>query len=101
MFMLLTYLCYNLYSIPKTPVFDPSPWVPFNPIAALKFKNPEPTALKDAFDLYIDGVRFIPDNASMLKVTKKNTQNQSFEWYNYYCDLIEPQSLTINVLLQN
>lgn len=28
--------------------------------------NPVPTGLSDAFDFYIDSVRFIPDNSSMI-----------------------------------
>ena len=30
--------------------------------------NPMPTGLSEPFDFYIDSVRFIPDNSSMIKV---------------------------------
>ncbi|XP_052800410.1 uncharacterized protein LOC128231514 isoform X2 [Mya arenaria] len=43
------------------------PWVPFKKEAAKG--DPKPTGLKDPFDLYIDSVRYIPDNASVIKVT--------------------------------
>jgi len=43
------------------------PWVPYRKEAAKK--DPKPTGLKEPFDLYIDSVRFIPDNASVIKVS--------------------------------
>lgn len=51
----------------KTPdeIFDP--WVEHNPFASRK--DPEPTGLNSYLDLYIDAVFFIPDNASILKVS--------------------------------
>ncbi|XP_052270374.1 uncharacterized protein LOC127871467 isoform X3 [Dreissena polymorpha] len=49
------------------PVSTAEPWVPYRKEAAKG--NPKPTGLKDAIDLYIDSVRFIPDNASIIKVT--------------------------------
>lgn len=57
----------------KTPVRTPQPqeseepWVESNSTAMNS--NPVPTGLSDAFDFYIDSVRFIPDNSSMIKVT--------------------------------
>ena len=33
-------------------------------------QNPNPTGLKDPIDLYIDSVRFIPDNATLIKVSE-------------------------------
>lgn len=48
-------------SLPDEPV-----WVPFDPRASSDLPNaPAP---KDGFDLYIDGVRFLPDNATIVKV---------------------------------
>ncbi|PVD32717.1 hypothetical protein C0Q70_08162 [Pomacea canaliculata] len=44
---------------------DPDPWVAFS----TKTKNPSPTTSRDPFDFYVDSVRYIPDNASIIKVT--------------------------------
>lgn len=43
---------------------DPDPWVAFS----TKTKNPSPTTSRDPFDFYVDSVRYIPDNASIIKV---------------------------------
>ncbi|XP_056008915.1 uncharacterized protein LOC125662842 isoform X2 [Ostrea edulis] len=43
------------------------PWV--EPDSTAMASNPMPTGLSEAFDFYIDSVRFIPDNSSMIKVT--------------------------------
>ncbi|XP_060065450.1 uncharacterized protein LOC132545744 isoform X1 [Ylistrum balloti] len=51
----------------KTPDELLDPWVEYNPFASRK--DPEPTGLNSRFDLYIDAVHFIPDNASIIKVT--------------------------------
>ncbi|XP_072326028.1 uncharacterized protein [Scyliorhinus torazame] len=40
-------------------------WVAHNPVVAL----PHPTMLNEPFDLYIDAIRYIPDNATITKVT--------------------------------
>ncbi|XP_013392664.1 uncharacterized protein LOC106160570 [Lingula anatina] len=50
---------------PTPPGFQP--WVPFNPHAAEI--DPAPTGLNEPFTLFIDGVNFIPDNATIIKVT--------------------------------
>ncbi|KAK7088191.1 uncharacterized protein [Littorina saxatilis] len=50
-----------------TPKADPNAYVPHNPKAASK--NPAPVSSREPFDVYVDGVRYIPDNASILKVT--------------------------------
>lgn len=42
------------------------PWV--EPDSTAMASNPMPTGLSEAFDFYIDSVRFIPDNSSMIKV---------------------------------
>ncbi|CAC5371615.1 unnamed protein product [Mytilus coruscus] len=47
---------------------DDSPWVEYKPDVAYE-RNETPTAKNQAFDLYIDGVRFITDNSSIVKVT--------------------------------
>ncbi|XP_064612744.1 LOW QUALITY PROTEIN: uncharacterized protein LOC135476597 [Liolophura sinensis] len=53
---------------PDTPgPVDPSPWVAHRTKTASW--NPSPTDVTEAFDLYVDSVRFIPDNASVVKVT--------------------------------
>uniref|UniRef100_UPI00398E776E uncharacterized protein isoform X2 n=1 Tax=Pristiophorus japonicus TaxID=55135 RepID=UPI00398E776E len=41
------------------------PWVARNPAVAL----PHPTMVNEPFDLYIDAIRYIPDNATITKVT--------------------------------
>ncbi|XP_062597302.1 uncharacterized protein LOC134258744 isoform X2 [Saccostrea cucullata] len=53
----------------KTPKPQDSeePWV--EPNSTTMASNPMPTGLSEAFDFYIDSVRFIPDNSSMIKVT--------------------------------
>ncbi|XP_069134826.1 uncharacterized protein [Argopecten irradians] len=51
----------------KTPDELLDPWVEHNPFASRK--DPEPTGTNSYFDLYIDAVHFIPDNASIIKVT--------------------------------
>lgn len=51
-------------SAPRAP--EPNPWVAFDPKIA---KNPAPTSCREPFDLYVDSVRYIPDNASIVKVT--------------------------------
>ncbi|KAL4223925.1 hypothetical protein ACF0H5_017387 [Mactra antiquata] len=57
--------------VTPTPVPPPppdiAPWVPHRKDTTKS--DPKPTGLKDAIDLYIDGVRFIPDNATIIKVT--------------------------------
>ncbi|KAK6190965.1 hypothetical protein SNE40_002721 [Patella caerulea] len=53
------------------------PWVEYQPKAAES--NPKPTTTKEAFDLYIDQVRFIPDNASIIKVTGRILQTGNIE----------------------
>ncbi|XP_059511394.1 uncharacterized protein LOC125464605 isoform X3 [Stegostoma tigrinum] len=40
------------------------PWVAHNPAIAL----PHPTMVNEPFDLYIDAIRYIPDNATITKV---------------------------------
>lgn len=59
-------------SLPPTPApavspVSEEPWVPHKKEATKV--NPKPTGLKDPLDLYIDGIQFIPDNATMIKVT--------------------------------
>ncbi|XP_078336716.1 uncharacterized protein LOC111135431 isoform X1 [Crassostrea virginica] len=57
----------------RTPIKTPQPqesdepWVESN--STTMASNPMPTGLSEPFDLYIDSVRFIPDNSSMIKVT--------------------------------
>ncbi|KAK3710497.1 hypothetical protein RRG08_021313 [Elysia crispata] len=46
---------------------DLEPWVPHKPAAAKK--NPKPSTNRDPFVLYIDAARYLPDNASIVKVT--------------------------------
>ena len=46
---------------------DPNPFVPYKPSAGKA--DPKPTTNRDPFMLYIDAVRYIPDNATILKVT--------------------------------
>ncbi|XP_072099740.1 uncharacterized protein [Mobula birostris] len=41
------------------------PWVAHNPSVAL----PDPARVNEPFDLYIDAIRYIPDNATITKVT--------------------------------
>lgn len=41
-------------------------WLPFN--KAIKSKLPTPSRINAPFDLYVDAVRFIPDNATVVKV---------------------------------
>lgn len=43
------------------------PWVPHK--KEMTKGDPKPTGLRDPIDLYIDSVRFIPDNATVVKVT--------------------------------
>lgn len=50
-----------------TPRPDPDTFVAFNPSAASQ--RPAATTTREAFDLYVDSVRFITDNASIIKVT--------------------------------
>lgn len=50
--------------MPQRPSEDP--WVPFRKEATRL--DPKPTGLKEPIDLYIDSVRFIPDNATFIKV---------------------------------
>ncbi|KAL5015854.1 hypothetical protein ScPMuIL_005443 [Solemya velum] len=52
---------------PSPALDDTSPWVEHRPAAAKS--NPKPTSMKEPFDLYVDSVRFIPDSASIIKVT--------------------------------
>lgn len=57
---------------PPTPArqvtpLDLEPWVPHKPAAAKK--NPKPSTNRDAFVLYVDAARYLPDNASIVKVT--------------------------------
>ena len=46
---------------------DLEPWVPHKPAAAKK--NPKPSTNRDPFVLYIDAARYLPDNASIVKVS--------------------------------
>ncbi|GFO41253.1 hypothetical protein PoB_006775800 [Plakobranchus ocellatus] len=46
---------------------DAEPWVPHKPSAAKQ--NPKPSTNRDPFVLYVDAVRYLPDNASIVKVT--------------------------------
>ncbi|RUS81425.1 hypothetical protein EGW08_010809 [Elysia chlorotica] len=50
----------------ETPL-DSEPWVPHKPAAAKK--NPKPSTNRDPFVLYVDAARYLPDNASIVKVT--------------------------------
>ena len=56
----------------RTPIKTPQPqesdepWVESN--STTMASNPMPTGLSEPFDFYIDSVRFIPDNSSMIKV---------------------------------
>ncbi|KAK7475022.1 hypothetical protein BaRGS_00033703 [Batillaria attramentaria] len=52
-------------SAPREPETDP--WVAYDPKAATQ--NPTPTSCREPFDIYMDSVRYIPDNASIIKVT--------------------------------
>ena len=55
-------------SLPRpTPKPDPDAFVPQNSGAASK--NPAPTSSREPFDIYVDAVRYIPDNASIVKVS--------------------------------
>ncbi|ESP04135.1 hypothetical protein LOTGIDRAFT_237550 [Lottia gigantea] len=56
------------------------PWVEHQPLAAAD--NPSPISVKDAFDLYIDQVRYIPDNASIVKVTGRVLQTGDIDKLN-------------------
>eukprot|EP00057_Strongylocentrotus_purpuratus_P034530 XP_795608.3 PREDICTED: uncharacterized protein LOC590930 [Strongylocentrotus purpuratus] len=50
-------------------VEDEPVWVPFDPRASSDLPNaPAPM---EGFDLYVDGVRFLPDNATIVKITVK------------------------------
>ena len=49
---------------------DNQPWVPHKPSAAKK--NPKPSTNRDAFVLYVDAARYLPDNASIVKVRLKS-----------------------------
>ncbi|XP_035828352.1 uncharacterized protein LOC101850990 [Aplysia californica] len=51
----------------RSPEVDPNPWVPYKAPAAKS--DPKPTTNRDPFMLYIDSVRHIPDNATIVKVT--------------------------------
>ncbi|XP_046568194.1 LOW QUALITY PROTEIN: uncharacterized protein LOC124276591 [Haliotis rubra] len=58
--------------VPPTPTDleeDFEPWVEHQPKAAKTDPTPTPNDNTKPFDLYVDGVRFIPDNASIVKVT--------------------------------
>lgn len=50
------------------PVEDDGPWVEYKPNVAAELDQ-EPTGKNQKFDMYIDSVRFIPDNSSIIKVT--------------------------------
>lgn len=43
-----------------------SAWLPFN--KQVKKKLPTPSRINAPFDLYVDAVRFLPDNATVVKV---------------------------------
>jgi hypothetical protein len=49
---------------PQPPTDEP--WV--EPDSTAMASNPLPTGLSEAFDFYIDSVRFIPEQSSMIKV---------------------------------
>ena len=59
--------------VTPSPLEKDEPWVESNP--AVTSQNPPATDLSQPFDLYIDSVRFIPDNASMIKVGHTRTWN--------------------------
>ena len=50
----------------RPPVVDPNPFVPYKSSASKQ--DPKPTTNRDPFMLYIDSVRYVPDNATILKV---------------------------------
>lgn len=52
---------------PPSRTVSDEPWVPHKKETTKG--DPKPTGLKDPIDLYIDSVRFIPDNATIVKVT--------------------------------
>lgn len=52
------------------PVDSDKPWVEYQPEVA-EDMNQTATERNEKFDLYIDGVRFITDNASIVKVSFK------------------------------
>ena len=52
---------------PPSRTFNEEPWVPHK--KEMTRGDPKPTGLRDPIDLYIDSVRFIPDNATIIKVT--------------------------------
>ncbi|XP_038059084.1 uncharacterized protein LOC119730318 [Patiria miniata] len=54
-------------------VFDPgnSPWVEHDPNLLVTADREVP--VEEGFDLYVDGVRFLPDNATICKVTGRIT----------------------------
>ncbi|XP_076453203.1 uncharacterized protein LOC143288510 isoform X2 [Babylonia areolata] len=54
-------------SLRPTPKPDPNAFVDHQPSAAAQ--NPAPTSCREPFDVYVDAVRYIPDNASVVKVT--------------------------------
>ncbi|XP_054749368.2 uncharacterized protein LOC129254856 [Lytechinus pictus] len=52
----------------SSPLIEEEPvWVPFDTMKSADL--PEAPTLKEGFDLYIDAVRFLPDNATIVKVT--------------------------------
>jgi hypothetical protein len=51
---------------PPSRTLNDEPWVPHK--KELTRADPKPTGLRDPIDLYIDSVRFIPDNATVIKV---------------------------------
>ncbi|XP_053375803.1 uncharacterized protein LOC123533294 isoform X1 [Mercenaria mercenaria] len=52
---------------PPSRTLNEAPWVPH--VKEKTRGDPKPTGLEEPFDLYIDSVRFIPDNATIVKVT--------------------------------
>ena len=76
----------NLRDKPKLqfkPVEDDGPWVEYKPNVAAELDQ-EPTRKNKKFDMYIDSVRFISDNSSIVKV-KYTIRNILYKAPIYFC----------------